>query len=128
EEGWSLPGSPDDLRAAFAGFGGPVTGWLGRVADCGLWGLFRHEVAPRWHDATRAILGDAAHPTLPFLAQGAALAIEDAWVLAACLDADAEQGAALARYQSLRQPRATRVVAASNANARNYHLGGPMLS
>nr|WP_236641402.1 FAD-dependent monooxygenase [Paracoccus aeridis] len=126
EEGWSLPGNPDDLRAAFAGFGGPVTGWLDRVADCGLWGLFRHEVAQRWHDGTRAILGDAAHPTLPFLAQGAALAIEDAWVLAACLDADADQGAALARYQSLRQPRATRVVAASNANARNYHLGGPM--
>ena len=124
-ESWSLTDDPAKLRAAFAGFGGPVPGWLDQVRDCGLWGLFRHEVAPRWHDGTSAILGDAAHPTLPFLAQGAALAIEDAWVLAACLDARANQRAAMERYQAMRRPRAARVVAASNANARNYHLGGP---
>lgn len=123
-EDWATTDDPMNLRAAFAGFGGPVAGWLDQVRQCGLWGLFRHEVAPRWHNHTSAILGDAAHPTLPFLAQGAALAIEDAWTLAACLDSDADQHAALSLYQSLRQPRATRVVAASNANARNYHLGG----
>ena len=71
------------------------------------------------------ILGDAVHPTLPFMAQGAVMAIEDAWILAACLDRIADQPAALARYQALRAPRVTRVVEAANGNARNYHLSGP---
>ncbi|WP_265500004.1 FAD-dependent oxidoreductase [Paracoccus beibuensis] len=124
DEGWSHPGDPDQLRAAFAGFGGPVPGWLAAIGQVHLWGLFRHEVATRWHDGRLVLLGDAAHPTLPFLAQGAGMAIEDAWVLAACLDDDADQGVALSRYQSLRQPRTRRIVAAANANARNYHLGG----
>lgn len=123
-EGWSQPGDPDALRRAFRDIGGPVPGWLEQVTECGIWGLHRHQVAARWQDGTRAILGDAAHPTLPFLAQGACMAIEDAWVLAACLDADADQPRALARYQALRRDRCARIVAAANANARNYHLSG----
>ncbi|TJZ94080.1 FAD-dependent oxidoreductase [Paracoccus gahaiensis] len=126
DEGWSRPGDPGDLRTAFAGFGGPVPGWLSAVSKVHLWGLFRHPVAARWHDDRRAILGDAAHPTLPFLAQGAGMAIEDAWVLATCLDAGPDQPAALARYQALRQPRVTRITEAATANARNYHFKGPM--
>ncbi|MDO5642592.1 MAG: FAD-dependent oxidoreductase [Paracoccus sp. (in: a-proteobacteria)] len=124
-EGWSHQDDPAHLRAAFAGFGGPVPDWLHQVTDCGIWGLFRHEIAARWHDGQRVILGDAAHPTLPFMAQGAVMAIEDAWVLAACLDTIPDQAAALARFQALRLPRITRVIAAANANARNYHLKGP---
>ncbi|MFN3274083.1 MAG: FAD-dependent monooxygenase [Paracoccus sp. (in: a-proteobacteria)] len=124
DEGWSQPGDPDDLRAAFAGFGGPVQGWLAAVTQAHLWGLFRHHVAPVWQDGRVALLGDAAHPTLPFLAQGAVMAIEDAWVLAACLDADPDQSAALARYQAARLPRTARIVDAATANARNYHLTG----
>ncbi|HRO14933.1 MAG TPA: FAD-dependent monooxygenase, partial [Paracoccus sp. (in: a-proteobacteria)] len=123
-EGWSQPDDPAHLRAAFAGFGGSVPGWLAQVRECSVWGLHRHQVAARWHDASRVILGDAAHPTLPFLAQGACMAIEDAWVLAACLDEGSDQARALARYQALRQPRCERIVAAANANARNYHLSG----
>ncbi|WP_295046433.1 FAD-dependent monooxygenase, partial [uncultured Paracoccus sp.] len=98
---------------------------LERVDAAHVWGLFRHQVATRWQDGRMAILGDAAHPTLPFMAQGACMAIEDAWTLAACLDATPDQTAALARYEALRIPRATRIVAAANANARNYHLTGP---
>lgn len=124
-ESWSQTDDPQNLRHAFAGFGGPVPGWLAQVKETGLWGLFRHEVAARWQDGSRAILGDAAHPTLPFLAQGACMAIEDAWVLAACLDADPDQPRALARYQTLRHDRCSRIVAAATANARNYHLSGP---
>ena len=124
-EGWWHEDDPANLRAAFAGFGGPVPDWLARVERCGMWGLFRHPVAARWHDERRVILGDAAHPTLPFMAQGAVMAIEDAWLLAACLDTISDQSAALARYQALRQPRVRRVVEAANQNARNYHLSGP---
>ena len=125
DEGWSLPGDPADLRAAFARFGGPVPDWLAQVESVGVWGLFRHPVAAHWQDGRRVLIGDAAHPTLPFLAQGAVMAIEDAWMLAACLDADADQVAALARFQALRAPRCQQIVEAANANARNYHLRGP---
>lgn len=124
-EGWSQPGDPAELRAAFSRFGPRVTGWLDRVDEVGIWGLFRHPVAAHWQNDRLAILGDAAHPTLPFMAQGAVMAIEDAWVLAACLAADPDQAAALARYQALRRPRCRRIVEAANANARNYHLRGP---
>lgn len=124
DEGWSMPDDPENLRAAFATFGGPVPEWLGAVTQTNIWGLFRHPVAAHWHDDHRVILGDAAHPTLPFLAQGAGMAIEDAWTLAPYLDAEPDQPTALANYQAIRQPRVTRIVDAANANARNYHLGG----
>lgn len=126
-EGWSYQDDPANLRAGFAGFGGPVPEWLARVDQTGIWGLFRHPVAPRWHDDSRVLIGDAAHPTLPFMAQGAALAIEDAWQLAACLDkaGPSAQKAALARFQDLRAERASRIVALADQNARHYHLGGP---
>ncbi|MDO5705772.1 MAG: FAD-dependent monooxygenase, partial [Paracoccus sp. (in: a-proteobacteria)] len=124
-EGWSYADSPANLRRAFADFGGPVPDWLAQVQETGVWGLFRHAVAPRWHDDTRVIIGDAVHPTLPFMAQGAAMAIEDGWMLAACLDATPDQVAALARFQSLRADRCTRIVAAATRNATAYHLKGP---
>ena len=72
------------------------------------------------------LLGDAAHPVLPFLAQGGALAIEDAAVLAAMLRASpADLGGAFAAYQRERRPRAQRVQKAARDNARAYHMGAP---
>lgn len=128
EEGWSLRDDPMELRLAFAGFAPRVRGWLDRVEDVWLWGLFRHPVARTWFrvlpEGAAAILGDAAHPTLPFLAQGANMALEDAWALAAALSAHDGDAAALAAYQAARAPRCARIVEAANANARNYHLRG----
>ncbi len=123
EEGWHVPGDPAALRRAFAGFADPVTEWLDKVETCHLWGLFRHPVARNWYGRSVAILGDAAHPTLPFLGQGANLAIEDGWCLARAIAAP-DRAAALAAYQSERAPRVRRAIAAANANARNYHLSG----
>ena len=124
DEGWHHPGDPDELRRAFADFCPPVRGLLEKVTEVNLWGLFRHPVARRWHEARCALVGDAAHPTLPFLAQGANLALEDAWVIASCL-AREPIAKALATYQLRRQARVTKVIAAANANARNYHLRNP---
>jgi len=120
-EGWSHPDDPSHLRAAFADFRPEVQDWLGQVAQPLLWGLFRHPVAAHWHGPGIAILGDAAHSTLPFLAQGANMALEDAWVLAATI----AKGRGLASYQQARQARTTRIVKAADANARAYHLAGP---
>lgn len=127
-ESWSVQPDPKGLTAAFASFSPQVRAWIGQAHDAGLWGLYRHEIAPHWSSilpkGAAVLLGDAAHPTLPFLAQGANMALEDGAILTALLDrlAPAE---ALARYQTLRAPRVARIVAAANKNASNYHLSGP---
>ena len=126
EEGWSHKDDPLNMRAAFARFAGPVGDWLSRIEDVHLWGLFRHPLVSSWWKGRQVLLGDAAHPTLPFLAQGANLALEDAWVLARTLE-DAPLDAALARYQRERADRTRRVVDAATKNARNYHLSFPPL-
>lgn len=128
EESWTLRDDSMDLRLAFAGFSPRVRGWLDQVEDPWLWGLFRHEVAASWTktlpNGAAVILGDAAHPTLPFLAQGASMGLEDAWVLAEALAGHDTVAAALQAYKTARKPRCTRIVAAANANARAYHLRG----
>ena len=129
EEGWHHTGDPDAFRTAFAGLGGPVPGWLEAVERVHVWGLFRHDVAPRWHGPCCALIGDAAHPTLPFMAQGANMALEDAWTLVAALDGPMDgsgEDAALAAWQAVRRPRCAAIVAAAGRNARLYHLSGPM--
>ncbi|MFC7704904.1 FAD-dependent monooxygenase [Plastorhodobacter daqingensis] len=131
EEGWTHEDNPENLRAAFAAFGGPLPDWLAQVGQVHLWGLFRHPVAQHWYrvngaDQGVAILGDAAHPTLPFMAQGANMALEDAWVLADCLASHDGLAAAFAAYQMRRQSRVRAVVEAANRNARAYHLRGPL--
>ena len=72
EESWTLGDEPANLRAAFTDFAPVVQEMLGAVEEVRLWGLFRHEVAPRWHGQGLALFGDAAHPTLQFLEIGRA--------------------------------------------------------
>ncbi len=129
EESWSLRDDPMEMRLAFERFSPRVQGWLEQVQDVYLWGLFRHPVAKIWQrvlpKGAVAILGDAAHPTLPFLAQGAAMGIEDGFTLAAHL-VRFPLAEALPRWQAARAPRCARIVAAANGNARAYHLSGPL--
>lgn len=124
DDGWHHQGDPDSLVQVFRHFTHPVSDWLHHVAHVSVWGLHRHPVAPRWYQGRAALLGDAAHPTLPFLAQGACMALEDAWVLADSLDNHADADTAFAAYQTARAARAARIVDAATANARNYHLTG----
>ncbi len=124
EEGWSHEDDPAHLMAAFS----DVAPELQRILECvhqvHLWGLFRHPVAETWRDGSLCLLGDAAHPTLPFLAQGANLAIEDAYVLASVCDLEDDISNGLKSYEAMRAPRVTRAIEAANSNARNYHLSG----
>ena len=126
-ESWSQRDDPMALRAAFGDFGRDARAMLDAVDEVNLWGLFRHPVARVWHAGGLAILGDAAHPTLPFLAQGASMALEDAWVLADALSSEVTVDAALGRYQARREGRVARVVATSSRNAWKYHLSFPPL-
>ena len=127
EESWSQRDDPEALQAAFADFGPEVQEMLGRVETVHLWGLFRHPVARAWHGAGTVLLGDAAHPTLPFMAQGASMALEDAWVLAEALAGPGALEARLAAYQARREGRVRKVVDAASSNAWKYHLSFPPL-
>lgn len=122
DEGWTTPGDPAALHAAFAGWHPAVRTVLAHVEDTFLWALFDRPAMPRWHDGRAVLVGDACHPTLPFMAQGAAMALEDALVLARRLAATDDLPAALARYQAARWPRATRLQAQARANAGLFHL------
>lgn len=125
-ESWSQQDDADNLRRAFAGFDAEVHQILSQAEAPGVWGLFRHPVAASWHGQGTALLGDAAHPTLPFLAQGANMAMEDAWVLADALAQAPDMDNGLADYQQRRRARVSRVIDAASKNARNYHLSpGP---
>lgn len=119
-EGWAHPDDPAHLKAAFAEFGGMAGPLVNAVKEVTLWGLHLHPVAARWHEGGVALLGDAAHPTLPFLAQGANMALEDAFVLADTALRGKDDW--LAQYQNLRHPRAARVIRAAERNAARYHL------
>jgi salicylate hydroxylase len=127
EEDWRQPGDPAELARAFAGWAPIVTGVIGAVEECHLWGLFDRDPLPRWTEGCVALMGDAAHPMLPFMAQGAAQAIEDAAALARHLAGAATPDVVpgrLAAYAAERRPRTAAIQAASRSNARLYHLHG----
>jgi salicylate hydroxylase len=121
-ESWSAPGDPDALRAAFDGFAEPVTGLLKQVDSCFWWGLYDREPLERWTNGRLALLGDAAHPMLPHLGQGANQSIEDSFALGAVLKeaSAAEVPAALARYAEVRRRRTDVIQDGSRRSGERY--------
>jgi salicylate hydroxylase len=121
-ESWSAPGDPDALRAAFDGFAAPVTDLLQQVDSTFWWGLYDREPLAEWTTGRLALLGDAAHPMLPHLGQGANQSIEDAFALAAVLRgaSPADVPAALRRYVQVRRRRTDVVQANSRSNGERY--------
>jgi salicylate hydroxylase len=131
--GWSAPGETSEIKNAFASAGWPGTArmMIGAVDDWRKWALFTVPEGGEWTDGAIALLGDAAHAMLPFAAQGAGMAIEDAAVLAECLgeaagETTADVAAALKRYARLRRARVARVQRAARQAGRIYHLTGPV--
>jgi salicylate hydroxylase len=126
KQGWSRRAEPDLLLPSFQHWAQPAKALLEMVETWRRWSLFQLKPLPRWTDGRMALLGDAAHPVLPYHAQGAALAIEDAATLAASLKASGgDPASAFPRYQSLRMDRAARVQAQAARFGRIYHLRGP---
>lgn len=122
DESWTAQGSREQALQDFSGWHRSVRRVLELAPAHYKWALLAREALPRWTDGPAALLGDAAHPMLPFLAQGAAMAIEDAWVLAESLDSANSVAAGLDRYVRLRRPRCGRVQGEAAANARRFHL------
>lgn len=129
--GWSAPGEAADIQRRFSRqWPDTARMMIGAVADWKRWALFTMPDGGVWTKGAVALLGDASHAMLPFAAQGAGMAIEDAAVLAKCLgqagDPALDISAALERYASLRRARVGRVQATARQSGRIYHLRGPM--
>lgn len=123
-ESWTAEGRVEDLAAEFVGWDPRLRQLIDAADRTGRWALFDRDPLPRWTSGPIALLGDAAHPMFPFLAQGAAQAIEDAAVLATCLGQDTvgDPAAALVRYEKTRVARATKVQALSRDRQESNHL------
>jgi 2-polyprenyl-6-methoxyphenol hydroxylase-like FAD-dependent oxidoreductase len=117
-------GEVADALKEFEGWHPQICEIIRSVDATNRWALYDRDPLPRWTVGRVTLMGDAAHPMLPYMAQGAVQSIEDAAVLAKCLElADAHDvTAALQRYEQTRKPRASRCQEGSRRNAVMYHL------
>jgi salicylate hydroxylase len=109
EESWVAPSSTDELLAGYAGWNEALLRMLGEVRQCFKWGIRDRDPLPRWTRGCVTLLGDAAHPMMPTLAQGAAIALEDGAALGRHLARHDDPARALAAYEAERLPRARAV-------------------
>jgi len=122
-ESWREEGDVEELRQAFADWHPEVSQLVAAASSTFLWALNGRDELPTWRHGRVVLIGDACHPMLPFMAQGAAMAIEDGYVLAEYL-LRYEWSVALTKYEQIRKPRATKVQQMSKANAGLYHMHG----
>jgi salicylate hydroxylase len=117
-ESWSAEGDLDELRASFSRFHGEARDLLDASEGALKTALFERDPLPAWTGGRACLVGDAAHPMMPFMAQGAAMGLEDAVVLARCLEGVEPRDAApaLARYERTRHERGTRIQRGSREN------------
>ena len=127
-ESWTTPGRLEDALGDFTGWNTVVRRLIAEAADGSdraelyRWALYDRDPLPRWGDGPVTLLGDAAHPMLPFMAQGACQAIEDAAVLAGCLRRLPHPVRALRHYEHLRRERTARIQLAARNNETVFHL------
>ncbi|WP_164857263.1 FAD-dependent monooxygenase [Sphingomonas crocodyli] len=119
DEDWRARATIDDVREAFVGWCPLTRELIERLPADGIlrWGLFDRPPYEHWSQGHIAFVGDAVHPMLPYMGQGAAMAIEDAVILARLFDAEASQADALARYGEVRRPRTDWIQMASRQRA-----------
>jgi salicylate hydroxylase len=120
-ESWTERGTTDEALRDFPGWNEDVLTLIRNIETPFKWALLGREPLAQWTVGRVTLLGDAAHPTLPMMAQGANMAIEDGVVLARCLDAHADVAAALSAYEDARRERTSRLVRAANDNASRFH-------
>ena len=130
-ESWTERGSTQECVADFAGWHPDVRAIAEAIDVPYKWAMLGREPLERWSDGRVCLMGDAAHPTLPFLAQGANMAIEDGYMLARCLDSDEPVAIALHRLERARVARCAAIVRRSSDNARRFHnpsLADPVIA
>jgi salicylate hydroxylase len=113
-EGWTVPGTTEELLNDFRGWHEDLLTLFRNIDVPYKWALALRPIMPAWSKGRCTLLGDACHPMVPFLAQGAVMALEDGFVLARCLDKyPNDHGTAFARYEDARRERANKVVTGS---------------
>jgi salicylate hydroxylase len=113
-EGWNVRGTNDELANDFRGWHDDVQAIIRHIEAPFKWALALRPTMQRWSDGRCTLLGDACHSMVPFLAQGAVMAIEDGFLLARCLEKYADDWqTAFTRYEAVRRPRANKVTDAS---------------
>lgn len=122
-ESWSAAGDRDELAASFSGWDGRIADLLSKVASCFWWGLYDREPLPTWTNGRLALLGDAAHPMLPHLGQGANQSIEDGIALAVMLHEVVARDvpSALKDYERVRRVRTDMVQSEARLNGLRYN-------
>jgi salicylate hydroxylase len=121
-ESWTDRGDVKDLRAAFVDWDPNLRAIIETIDETFIWGLFDRTPLACWSMGRVTLLGDACHPMLPFMAQGAAQALEDGVSLTACLAKISDVPAALRHYEKMRLPRTSRMQGMSAANKTRFHL------
>lgn len=116
-ESWSAQGEMGEVQRAFAGFHDDVQRVLAACPQVHKWALFERDPLPCWGEGAVVLLGDACHPMTPYMAQGAANALEDAAVLSRCLDGASDVAGAFRRYAATRLERTARVQLTSRQNS-----------
>ncbi len=124
-ESWSVAGDLSELRSEFAGWHETIQGLINGMDHCFKWALYDREPMSQWTVGRVTLLGDACHPMLPFLAQGACMAIEDGYVIAQCLKAQPDSTLALSTYEALRKPRVSRVQLGARERGKRLHMADP---
>jgi 6-hydroxynicotinate 3-monooxygenase len=124
-ESWSTQGDVAAVRRAFVGFHENVQTVLAACPQVHKWALFERDPLPRWSDGPIALLGDACHPMTPYMAQGAASALEDAAILSRCVEAVPDVAEAFRRYEALRLTRTSRLQLTSRQNIWGKHEVDP---
>ncbi|HVX35477.1 MAG TPA: FAD-dependent monooxygenase [Hyphomicrobium sp.] len=125
DSGWDTCASAETVHEKVRDFAHPLQTLIAKARNWRCWSLYTMPPLERWSKGRAVLLGDAAHPVLPFLAQGAVLALEDAVTLAAALSERRDGVAAsLQKYEQARRQRARRVADASQRNGRIYHMAG----
>lgn len=128
KESWTEPSSTEELLDAYSGWHSDLIKLFERTdpTQTFKWGLFDHDPMDKWSLGHATLLGDAAHPMLPFLSQGAGMAIEDGYVLAQSIaHFEGEVLTALGAYEAERRPRTSKVQLQARERGRTFHLSSP---
>jgi len=115
----------DEFQNEFTGWHDTIQALIGGMDSCFKWALYDRDPLAQWSRDHTTLLGDACHPMLPFLAQGACMAIEDGYVLAHCLRTHDSAAAGLKAYETIRLPRVSRVQLGARERGKTLHMSDP---
>ncbi|MCZ6643127.1 MAG: FAD-dependent monooxygenase, partial [Gammaproteobacteria bacterium] len=123
EESWRTEGDKAEIVEDFGDWHPDIVALINAADRCFKWALYDRDPLPNWSAGRVTLLGDACHPMLPYMAQGAAMAIEDAWVLSRMLENwEDETAEGFLEYERYRRPRTNKVVLGSRAQGQQFHL------